>query len=323
MADDLLNVLSQRRELGWPAFRRLVEELALRRPEAVERRFHATNTLHSLKALGHVTATFAERPGRVSAAPRVLARLPRLGPPWAVLCGHRLPDTEGLVRAACARRVARTLAEDQDGDLPLLPRRLLVVARSDDDLAWIAGQVQARFTPEPAAWNLLQFAAGLDAYLTGLEWVEGRDPDWPCRRFDPMRLDFLDDAPDGDGLHALTDPRTGVTVHRLRRGRRMAWVDRDWGRYAALREAGLSCLRVTPGEEVAVPGGALPPGLFAAVLGTCSGYAPVFLPEALPGGCYAYRGVPQVIARGVADKLGQTLLPLDRCLTKGPAPCPT
>jgi len=323
MADDLLNVLSQRRELGWPAFRRLVDELASRRPDAADRPFQATSTLRALEALGHAMATFAERPGRVCAAPRVLARLPVLGRPSAVLCGHRLPDTEDLLRAASARRVAFVRAEGHDADPPLVPRRLFVAAKSDADLAWIAGQAQARFTPQPPAAGLLAFAAGLDAYRAGLDWVEQRDPDWPCRRFDPAALAFVDDAPDRDGLHALTDPRTGVTAHRLRRQRRMAWVDRDWGRYAVLRDAGLSCLRLTPGEEVAVPAGAVLPGLLSAVLGTCSGFAPVFLPDALPGGCHVYRGVPWVIARGVAAKLGQTPLPLDRCLTKGTVPCPT
>jgi hypothetical protein len=329
MADELLHVLSQRRELSWPAFRRFVEELADREEALSDGPSRATITLHALKALGHLSVSFADGAGRVAAAPRVLVRLPCLGEPTAVLTGHRLPDTEEQLRRACAS-LPRTglISEDQDAEMPLLPRRLLVTARTTDQLAEIAHRAAARFTPEPAAWRLLQYACSLEEWLGRLDWGERKSPRWPHRCFDPQRLAFVDNGdPDGDGLHAFTEPDTGLAHYWLRRGLLAVRVDRDWGRWAVSR--GRLSLGYTCTGEVAVPGGALLPGLFSCALATCSGFAPAYLLQVMSQcrpdlrGWLVYGGVPRLIAQGVADKLGQTLTLLNRKLLRGPSPCPT
>jgi hypothetical protein len=152
MADELLHVLSQRRQLRWSVFRRFVEELGDDQEAVSDGPSHATIALHTLKALGHVTVSFVDGMGVVTAAPRVLARLPNLGEPAAVLVGHRLPDTVEQLRVACdAFPGARLTIETQDAHLSSLPRRLLVTTRCTDDLGEIAYRVSARFTKQPAA----------------------------------------------------------------------------------------------------------------------------------------------------------------------------
>jgi len=320
MADELLHVLSQRRDLRWAVFRRFVEELGGEEESDSGGPSQATLALHTLKALGHLTVSFVDGMGVVTAAPRVLARLANLGEPAAVLAGHRLPDTVDQLRVACeAFRGARLTIERQEAHLSSVPRRLLVTARCTDDLGEIACRVSARFTRQPAAWRLLQYSCSLNQYLAGLDWRERKSPGWPHQGFDPESLAFVHKAdPASNGLHAFTEPDTGLARFWLRRGLLAARIDRDWGRWAMLQER--NCLVYTSAGELAAPTRALLPGLFSCVAALCCGLPPSCItgrmdtarPEAR--GWLVYRRVPRVIAHGIVDKLRQTLRLVNRNL---------
>jgi hypothetical protein len=326
MSDDLLIVLSRRGEVAWPTFRHCVRELTAR-PDCAEPAeaiaYHETVTLKALEALGHVTADFSGGTGTIYIAPRVLARLPVPGRPQAILVGHRLATTEQELREACAAQPGTTLhAEDDDVHLPLVPRRLLVEADDPDRIAIVARAVEARFTPEVAAWRVLQYAGTIAEYQAGLSWVPQRPPNWERLDFDPNVVAFREPVAGSAPRHGLgeyRDPHTSRNRYYLCRGSptvETVEVDRDWGRYVVLAAAKCSVLLYTHAGEVAVPLGALLPAPYAAGLALCLGYAPRESRYDRPAGqqgpvrYLVHRGVPRALAELAATKLGQRLEPI-------------
>jgi hypothetical protein len=315
MSDDLLIVLSRRGEVAWPTFRHYVNELRAgsdheEPTDSVPR--HEAATLRTLSSLGHVFADFSGGTGTVRISPRVLARLPVQGRPQAVLVGHRLATTE-------AQPGTTLQADDEDGRLPLVPRRLLVEADDSDRLEAVARAVEARYSPEPPAWRVLQFAGTVAEYQADLKWTPQRPPDWERREFDTDRVAFRDPVADPgprDVLGEYRDPQTTVNRYYLRRsgtGIETARVDRDWGCYVVLAAAKRNIFLYTHAFEVAVPLGALLPAPYAAGLALCLGSAPREFrydrPTWQPGptGYLVYRGVPYALAELAATKLGQRL----------------
>jgi hypothetical protein len=320
MSDELLIVLSRRGQVGHATYRHYVDELSAR-PEttrwvaAIEH--HATVTLNSLAGLGHVVVAWSDGVGTVTIAPRVLARLPRSGPPTAVLVGHRTAETEMQLREKCLARGVRFEPSNDDVSLPLLPRRLAVEADAPDVLAMLARDVEAHFDPEPAAWRILHAASSLDEYLGSLAWRRLRDlHGWEREDFDPTTHRFAPSGEAGqrDGLASYQDSSTGRKRFWLREGERTAETDRDWGRYAALARAGRSVLRMTTDEDLLVPLTALLPVPLATAASLCSGRAPRHVRLSLDAGpsrhYLAYAGVPHLIAAEIARKLAQELLPV-------------
>jgi hypothetical protein len=326
MSDDLLIVLSQRGEVAWPTFRHYVKELTARpdRAEPAEAiAYHESVTLKALEALGHVSADFFGGTETIRIAPRVLAQLPVAGRPQAILVGHRLATTEQELREACAAQPGTALqAEDDDVYLPLVPRRLLVEADDPDLIATVARAVEARYTSEPAAWRVLQYAGTIAEYEAGLSWMPQRPPNWERRDFDPNVVAFREPGPGTGprtGLGEYRDPHTSRSRYYLCRGIptiETVEVDRDWGRYVVLAAAKRSVLLYTHAGEVAVPLSALVPAPYAAGLALCLGYAPREARFDRPAGhkgpvrYLVHRGVPRALAELAATKLGQWLEPV-------------
>jgi hypothetical protein len=325
MSDDLLIVLSRRGEVAWPTFRHYVNELRARSDyedttDSVPR--HEAATLRTLSSLGHIFADFSGETGTVRIAPRVLARLPVQGRPQAVLVGHRLATTEAELGEACEAQPGTTLqADDEDGRLPFVPRRLLVEADDSDRLEAVARAVEARYFPDPPAWRVLQFAGTVAEYQADLKWVPQRPPDWERREFDTERVAFRDPVADPgprDVLGEYRDPQTTVNRYYLSRsgsGIETAKVDRDWGCYVVLAAAKRNVLLYTRASEVAVPLGALLPAPYAAGLALCLGCAPREFRydrptwQTGPTRYLVYRGVPYALAELAVTKLGQRLEP--------------
>jgi hypothetical protein len=315
MSDELLVVLSRRGQVAWPTCRRYIDELHARlgdgRPKP---RYLETVTAITLQALGHVTVDFTDGGGVVRVAPRVLARLPVAGRPTAVLVGHRTGDTQDLLLDGCSRAVGghATVAPD-GGGWPFIPHRLCVEADSPEDLSAVAAAVEARFDPDPAAWRLLQVAETVDAYRRSLLWRLQKDLNWERRDFDVESFRWAAVGDAGDGLAEFTHPRTNRRTYRLRRGNRVADVDRAWGCYVALAAAKRDAL-FSDGEKLFAPLSARPPAPIDTALTLCSGVAPqvetVVTAPGRPTPCLRYSAVPRPLAALAAAKLGQRLVPM-------------
>jgi len=296
--DDLVLTLSRRREVSWPTFRAHTVEI-------VGQGWSASAVLNGLVACGHAAASFKGGVGVVWNAPRVLALLPDLPPSRAVLVGHRTSEIERDLRKACNDHGAALEVGDDDG-CPFAPHLLKVIG-DPDSLARVAAAVQALFHPDPAAWRLTQFVGDLAAYEAELSWLPRADlGGWGRARFDPDSLLFVPAATQQDGLTEFRHPTTGRRVYWYRRGDQAAEVDRNWGRYLSLKDAGRTGILTTSDGGLRAPLGALPPDPLAAALGLCSGRPPALARADAERGL-VYRDVPPEIAERVARKLGQML----------------
>src|SRR5439155_1228398 len=82
----------------------------------------------------------------------------------------------------------------------------------------------------------IDFSYSLDAYLASRSWSEDPGPNWSRQRYDPDRLTFVESqATPAFCLLAYRDPYSSAPIYYLRDGKRSCRINRDWGRYAALR----------------------------------------------------------------------------------------
>ena len=255
----------------------------------------------------------------MSVAPAVLVRLPQAGLPAAILAGARSPETRRDVESSCAANGCRLSVFPQHSDLSLVPARLLIEGDTEEVIHALSRALGIHFDVRPAGWLIANYAGALDEYLAAARWRIDGELNWPRKEFNCDRVQFHTAYSDRDAtaLIRYTNPKRGNVLHLFRTAGRYAEVDCDWGRYAALRNAGLNILVYDERKQLfAVPIGAPLPRLFARSLTLCSGYAPVFLskdeagwPSSESNGFDLFRAIPLPIAHLVAEKLGQSLVP--------------
>lgn len=324
-SDLLLYAISAKAEMPWGAFKKVFEYFCSLKLDSgslnlEELPYKRRETLRAIESLGHCDVEFDEKGGRVFAAPPVLARIPAIGLPQAVLAGSRSPVAIKQLSDAC-RAVGSSVnleVREQAADSIFVPSRVLVRAESTKQIAEVANAFGFAFKEEPPAWAILHFAWSLDDYLSARQWDSRKELNWRRRDFDPGSLRFGTSQQEAAiRLSSYTDPVRNIPVHRFWKDGQQAQVDCDWGRYAVLREAGLNVLVYDQHRFImAVPVGVPLPRLFARSLALCSGYAAQFIPRqslSYPSpetkGFNLFRNIPPQIAEMIASKLGQALLP--------------
>lgn len=326
-SDRLLYAISAKKEIPWPVFKRDFDYLyALQmRSEGLnlDRLPHRrSETVNAIESLSHCDIEFSEHGGRVFVAPPALVRLPVLGLPQAILTGSRSPQTVRQLSETCRTLGYRVNVEvsEQAADLALVPARVHVKAESIEQIAEVAGVLGIAFEDEPPAWAILHFASSLDDYLAACQWASRKELNWRRKDFNPGSLRFGTTLQETlVRLSSYIDPIRNIQTHLLWKNGQHTEVNRDWGRYATLKESGINVLVYDQRRLImAVPASVPLPRLFARALALCSGYAARFImrenfpyPVSEPWGFNLFRDVPPQIAEIVAAKLGQALLPYD------------
>jgi hypothetical protein len=326
--DYLLYALSACGRMSWQSFKKVVESLyvkyaaAANHPNGSSRQL-AWRSLRALECLGHADAAFTANESSVATAPAVLCRLPISGLPQAVICGGRSPATQEALADACRGLPCSLSVEPQSGRASgeFIPARIAVESETEEALAQLASRLRVSLPPVPPAWVLLEYSGTAEEYMSTCPRVVAPELDWPRLDFDTQLLQFRWPGASASALRLskYQHPARGTAVHRLWRGESFQDVDRDWGRYVALRAAARNVLAYDGRLFLlAVPSGAPLPRLLARACALCSGYAPRPAgqrpgPPALPAACTydMYRAVPPDIAAAVAAKIGQRLLPAD------------
>jgi hypothetical protein len=310
-ADKLLYVVSARSEMSWSSFKDSADAVHEQDRPPTDDGEHVVSAarrvvLASLDQLGHVTPQFGSGAARIFAEPPQLALLPVAGLPRAVLTGARSPQTVEAVRET-SRAVGglRVTINDQRGTGPRGPQRIGLLAESVDLLSRCAAELGIRLSCLSS--EALSGAAGVSAYEEQLEWVEEPELEWPRWDLDIDQLAFTPrQSRDDLRLSAYKSPTTGQFVHRLRRGRSAAPVDRVWGTWLYLRMAGREVISYDPARALfAVPAYLSLPRRVGRALTLASGYAPIVSREA--PGLAVYCWVPRRLAREAAELLGQRL----------------
>lgn len=320
----LLYVLSARKEMSWNSWKETFDALCLvqHRQEGSTgtsgSKYDRNATARSLDSLGHCELDFSGN-GRVAVAAPVLTRLPQAGLPQAVLCGARSPETVVQLQELCNETGGRLTESDQHASIPLLPRRIMIEADEVNGLHDVARKAGVRFESDPSAWGLLHFAGTLDSMLDQVKWQTESPLNWWAKIFDPKELQWgsLERLPaPNTTLLRYIHPRRQIKLHMLVREGRSAEIDLDWGRYAAIRDAGMNVIIYDDRRyRLAVPQSAPLPRILARSLGLCSGYAPSFLTReeatwANTGdyGYHVYSRIPPQIAHSIAARLGQQIV---------------
>jgi hypothetical protein len=320
--DRLLYAISAKREMSWPVFKRTFELLCMH--DLAERsledmKFARYETARTLDALGHIEADFDWPNARLYAAPPALSLLPSSGLPVALLSGARAPNTLDLLSASIEQRSGSVAlaVRNQSDESKRFPARVTVIGESSGDLASLAQEVGLTFQKVPPSWGILNFAGSLSEYLSGCQWLRTDELNWESRQFSVVVLRFS--APQSDGglrLFRYTHPTRQYPIHYLWRGNAAARVDPDWGRFAALKEAGRNIVHYDrSSSSVVIPATVPLPKLLSRALCFCSGLIPQIAPAAAVAGSpvtaprfRVYPSVPWEFARLLALKLDQTLI---------------
>ena len=308
--DALLYAASAARDLSWESFKRLVDATCM--PDgklATEMRHVRTEAVDVGDALGHWEDVRTVAGRRVFVAPPALARLPWPGPPRAVLCGSRSPDTVVEIRQACEEAEGLSLSISAQPHHPFAPMRIELSAESEQQLITVGREMSVRYDPTPAAWAMAQASGSVARYLSALAWEERGNLNWDRREFDPDLLRFSSFAADTTlsrlRLISYSHPNGWAWRDWLWNNGVSADVDRSWGRYCVLASVGRSVLRYDHREGVATVSRQVPlPKLLARALALSSGKAPSLVPHAGLG-LRAHHSVPLPVFEVVAAKLHQ------------------
>ena len=323
--DYLLFAVSAWRQMSWQNFKKLFDALYLKCGAANHlngsTRQFAWRSLRALECLGHADAAFDASQSTVAASPASLCRLPICGFPQAVLCGARATGTRAALEDACRDLPCTISFEPQPGCAPgsFIPARIAVECETEGALSQLASNLRIGLSPAPPAWVLLDYSGTVEEYAFTCPAVQAPEIDWPRLDFDTEALQFrLPSRTPAVRLSKYQHPARGTTLYQLWRGAAYQNVDRDWGRYLALRESTRNVLAYDARHFLlAVPASAPLPRLLARACALCSGYAP--RQAGLSGKSLGlpsrsvyevYSAVPADIAAAVAAKVGQKLLPV-------------
>jgi hypothetical protein len=313
----MLHVSSARGILTWRAWRDAYDSVAANSGEGDL--LPSNRAADQLDSLGHIEIASLNGELKVAAAPAVLALLPRLGLPTAVLCGGRSPHTESRLRKAAEANSARLIIFNSSQERQKAPRAFFLEAEDVEHLAAAASAAAVHFASIQPAWSLVNSAGSVESYLAGLSWRHEPEPNLNCSELDVDLLRFGFRRPNAQGMRLLRYfPRVLPSYHEVRGGEKAARVERSWGVYATLKAHGKNCIvHDSHAKAVAAPASAPLPRLLARALTLCSGLAAAWLPASSvkwpfkeSDGFQVYTSVPDSIAKMLFSKVGQTALPL-------------
>lgn len=311
--DAVLFAVSSRRSVPWDAFKAAVDAAFFLGADVdadarVGMRYLRSEAASHGDALGHWDIVDSGSGGRhVYVAPPVLARLPWPGPPRAVLCGARSPDTAAEIRARSSKLGVSFGDTAQTANHAYAAARIELEATDVDALAEAAALVGVRYAVVPPAWELAMLPGSVPDYLDSLAWQPDDGLDWPRVDFDPRRLAFGPGRGDPAGLTLSTyeHPRGWTRIDRLRRDGEVAAVERSWARYAVLAAAGVVALHYDHRAGTATVPRSVPlPRICARTLALCSGRTPTTSTRGGPARL-VFSGVPLHVFEAAASKLGQ------------------
>lgn len=313
----MLHVSSARGILSWGVWKEAYDSVAS--SSGTTDLLPSYRAADQLDSLGHIEIAKSNGELKLAAAPAVLALLPRLGLPIAVLCGGRSPHTEARLRDAAAANSARLIIFSSPKERQMPPRSFFIEAEDVVHLKSAAGAASIQFADIQPAWSLAVAAGTLDSYLASLSWRQEPEPNINCSVFDIGSFRFGSRNQNAEGVQLLRYfPRVLPPYYELRDGQRAARVEKTWGIYAALKGHGKNCIiHDARAKAVAVSTSTSLPRLFARALVLSSGLAAAWLPAhgvkwpvSESEGFHVYTSVPDSIVETLLAKLGQTALPL-------------
>jgi hypothetical protein len=317
-ADRLLYVMTAKRELGWSASKKVLDEL-YRTSRSFRRdvSFSRSRILRLMDAFGFCDFSFTEGQGRIFVCPVAFVRLP-LKQCSALLVGARGPTTFTEISNAVKDSTNLSLHLDHPQGDGFLPVRMTVESADLETLARFSRSLQISFEPEPACWRVAMASGNIESYERSLKWSEGPDLNWKSWTFDPEYVEFRKQVKSEVAVRLVRylDPVKNVPRYRLWKGKLYADIDVDWGRYIVLRDSGFNVLYYDPFRYCfAVPRNASLPRLLQRALGLSSGLAPMPYGLGSRQKWDLFQMVPAQVADIICKKVAQDLSTFNLKLT--------
>lgn len=321
-ADALLYVLSERGTTSWGVFKGLLKSLGINAAHYETGHARPSSIARLLDGLGHCNLIQRGDSVALSIAPPCFARLPSKSPRW-VYVGHRT----AIFASRLQDRFARTGVEVSEIQ-PVGPHAgstpTIVVLSSEiaSRIVPIAEQYSIHVDDAPAAWKLATLSAGLDQFVTSLNWQEAPELNWKKSDFDP-ELGLFASTPAVGGtvrLSRYVDPVKSTFRYYLWKGSVKAEADPEWGRYLVLQESSFDHLYFDSIRNLLAVASLIPlPRLLFRSAVLCAGKPPGLLASPgrkSSGAFHVFHGVPAQIAELIARKVGQSLSICDLPLPK-------
>lgn len=319
MSEPLIYAMSTKGELKIEQFNEIFKTVYLPSVELREEEVDINQVIRLLDSLGYCEFDFKSR--AVFMCPPCLALLPVYGLPKAVLTGARTPALIAKIKAAVKIRKEKavcifTVQRNKNINIPASIIIEAVDISTIEDIGREAG-IACRLE-RPAAWDLANVSSSLDEIKKSLRFEKMEELNWTRRIFDPVKLAFSrnGEGTEGNKFVKYKNPVTQQPLYWLWENGNAAEVDLDWGRYLALASSGINVLLYDKDHyKLAVPAYVPLPCLLARTITMCTGMAPMIIRteekiEAIPADypMHIYSGVPPVIARLIAGKLGQKIV---------------
>lgn len=321
MSNELIYALSSMGQVSFSRYKELFKTLY--RPEFDEDEAevdHRNLIIRMLDSLGYFE--FDLDSGKVFMCPPALVMMPTSGLPRFLLTGARTPSLIKKMKAAVRDKkdVVSISRQSQAGDHLNLPDAIFLEAAGIDSVRDVANRSGAFFFPgEPAGWKMVTSSVSINDIEARLSFVPRQAINWEKRVFDTENLRFTFSK--GNTLHdnllvEYTHPFTHRKMHWLWRGTVASEINRDWGRYLALNHCRKNIVIYDESNHyLGVPLTIPFPKILARSAALCSGKAPSIQRI----GCtepsiknyslfYIYREVPEVVAKMIAQKIGQDIM---------------
>jgi len=271
-------------------------------------------------SLGFCEFDYSKR--KVFMCPPAMVLLPSFGLPKVLLTGARTPALVKKIKKAIDKRKDKVIMHVyyQSNNWLNVPDVITVEADSAETLRNITDETGILLSAvTPVAWEIANYCISLVELEEKLNFVNREDINWGKKVFDEDRLRFCfskEVQKNGYILAEYTHPLTKQKMHWLWSGSEAAEIDRDWGRYLALKKCNKNVIFYNRRYEyIGVPLTVPLPRILARAVALCSGKAPLInyincTELGLPSDLFFqfYAEVPEVVAKIVSQKVGQKLI---------------
>lgn len=286
--------------------------------------------IRALQSLGHCEFDFSRR--EVHVHPPSLLLLPSSTKKKTVLVGGRTWDQIKRIHDYVNESGGDGKFSYLENSIPItyrdpcapvvhLPSTVIISGKSSDFFSGIAKEFSLGLELKNPACNILtDFSISIDDYRNTLVPSFNEEINWERLIFEPCKLAFSrygEISKENCTLVSCLNPRDQQLSHIYWDHGKGSIVERDWGRYLSLQDAGAKVFIYDPGEKLlGVPASCPLPLLLSRAATLCSGRLPFQItckdpPEGVHENVIqlnVYHEVPPEIARKIAEKVGQELI---------------
>jgi len=310
----LLDIVSTRGALSFSDFNKAFDALYLKyMNDSHEVKYMRRQMMYWLDSLGHCEVDFNQR--RIYACKPCIALLPGVGCREAILTGSRDQDLLNMLKQIESEYKGKLLINEtpQVIDNISLPSVITLQAIEQNMFVIVANRLGINFAGNtPASWLIAGSSGSIFQYEISLNYKNYNPLNWPKRYFNVKQMRFKRNSEQKNKAFLIeyTNTVTQQKLHFWVKGDFAAIVERDWGRYLAIKNVGKNVLIYDERKQfLAIPFYAPLPGILSRAATLCSGQVALRrdnVTSEYP--VYIYRGLSNNIASIIAKKVCQKLV---------------